>query len=435
MGILHGKNQEETSTAPKKQATVGSSKMPKSDVPSGGEATTPKEAPKDAPKEKASSPAVAPTPESPKRKRTEDNTEGGEKKKAKKPQQDPPKRKRAAEEGNKESKPSKKSKPAPAPKPQGKKKKPTAKAATGANSTPLKARGAAKEKNPPLPTPAEKDGDDGKIDQEKVKNAPKLNTSAANSNWRNRDPEEKLGDVKILERDRALRRLNQVKKTLERRFRDLNQLCFDPYEAAFLDKEKGEDRRDPDIVEHLDLLEGLFARRDNEREDLRRRIMAFKDPQTWDEAAKALRRRKSQKRPREEEEEDGAGPDERVQGLVEVLRSIPALEGHVDKCEARVRRDAKRVRDDIALERKGRREMATRVYEAPPDRFAAKTLESVNRSIRKEDIENAKEVLARDEAPDEGPSEEGEEEESDDGSDKAKSEGQESEESAEYIQL
>ncbi|KAK7934646.1 hypothetical protein PG985_000141 [Apiospora marii] len=416
--------------------------MQKSDLPGGGEATPPEDAPKDAPKESTSAPAATPPLKSPKRKRSEDDTEGGDnKKKAQKPQQDPPKRKRAAEEGDKADKPSKRSKPAPEPKSQGKKKKPTAKAATGANSTPVKARGAAKEKKtPPPPAPAKKkadkekekdEDDDGKIDQNKVKSAPKLSTSAANSNWRNRDPEEKLGDAKIPARDQAMRRLNRVKKTLELRFRDLNKLCFDLYEKAFLDKDKGEDRRDPEIVKHLDLVEGLFARRDNEREDLRRRIMAFKDPQTWDEAEKVLRRRKSKKQQKEEESE----PDERVQGLVEVLRSIPVLEEHVDKCEARVKRDAKRVRDDIALEKKGLREVETRVYEVPLDRFAAKTLESVNKSIRKEDIEDAKEVLERNEAPDEGPSGEEEEEKSDDSGDKSKYDGQESEESAEYIQL
>ncbi|KAK8112536.1 hypothetical protein PG984_013062 [Apiospora sp. TS-2023a] len=422
--------------------------MPDSDMPSGGEATTPKGAPKNVPKESASAPisAPAPIPKSPKRKRSEDDTKGGEKKKAKKPPQDPPKRKRAAEEDAKAGRPSKRSKPAPAEKPKGKKqKKPTAKAATGANSTPLKSRGAAKAKDtrPPPPTPTKNkmvkkteedkedtDKEDVKIDQKKVKNAPKLSTSAANSNWRNRDPEEKLGDVKIPARNQALRRLAKLKKTLELRFRDLNQMCFNPYEKAFLDKEKREDRRDPEIVEHLDLIEGLFGRRDNEREDLRRRIMAIKDPKTWEAAEKVMRRRKSKKQQQEEAE-----PDELVQGLVEVLRSIPALEDHVAKCEARVKRDAKRVRADIALEKKGLRKIETRVYEVPLDRFAATRLESVNKSIKKEDLENAKEMLARDEAPDEGPSGEEEEEKSDDNTEKAGPGGKEYEENPEYIQL
>ncbi|KAK7964384.1 hypothetical protein PG988_011358 [Apiospora saccharicola] len=401
--------------------------MPDSDVPSGGEAATPKGAPKDAPRENASASAPAPTLKSPKRKRPEDDTKGGEKKKAKKPPQDRPKRKRAAEADDKVEEANC----------QGRHRR---------QLHPLKSRGAAKEKDtrPSPPAPAKKktgkkteedkedtDKEDAKIDQKKVMNAPKLSTSAANSNWRNRDPEEKLGDVKIPARNQALRRLTKLKKTLERRFRDLNQMCFNPYEKAFLDEEKREDRRDPEIVEHLDLIEGLFGRRDNEREDLRRRIMNCKDPKTWEAAEKVLRRRKSKKQKEAEE----AKPDELVQGLVEVLRSIPALEEHVAKCDARVKRDAKRVRADIALGKKGLRKIETRVYEVPLDRFAATRLESVNKSIKKEDLENAKEMLARDEAPDEGPSREEEEEKSDDSSEKANSDGKESEESAEYIQL
>lgn len=401
-------------------------------MPSVEESTTPKDVPKES----------APSPKSPKRKRSEGDIKGSGKKKAKKPPQDPPKTKRGAEDDGNPGNASKKSKPAPAEKPKCKTKKKTAKAASGANSTPVKSRGATKKKDPPPSTPSKKkadkekgkDGDNGKIDQKKVKSTPKFNTSAANSNWRNRDPDEKLGDVKILERGRALQRLNRVKKTLELLFRHLNKMCFDPYEKAFLDQKKGEDRRDPEIVKHLDLIEGLFAHHDNEREDLRRRIMAFKDTQTWDEAEKVLRRRKA-KRQKQQKEEEEAKPDELVQGLVEVLRSIPALEEHVANCEARVKRDVKRVRADIALEKKGLRKIETRVYEVPLDRFAAKTLESLNNSIKKEDLEDAKEILKRDEAPDEGPSGEEEEENSDGTSEKADFDEQVSEENAEYIQL
>ncbi|KAK7959393.1 uncharacterized protein PG986_004247 [Apiospora aurea] len=368
-----------------------------------------------------------PAPESPKRKRPLDDQEGSEKKKVKKLSEVPPKRKRAAEEEDTD-KASKKSKPTPAEKPKGKKK--STAAATGANTTPLKNGG----------TKAKKaDKDTEKIDKQKVQNAPKLDTSAANSNWRNQNPEEKLGDVKIPERDRALRDLNRIKKAIEKQFRELYKRCYDPYEKAFLDVAKREDRRDPEIVRHLDLIEGLFGRRDNEREDLRRRVLAFKDPQAWDEAKLALRARRWKKAAEEEGEkkqkkEEGAPVDERVQGLVEVLRSIPALEDHVGKCEARVAKDAKRVRADIALEKKGQRNVETRVYEVPVDRFAAKTLKSVKKSIQEQDVKDAKEMLARAEAPDEGPGEE-EEEKGEKGSEKTSADGQESDGSAEYIQL
>ncbi|KAK8096527.1 hypothetical protein PG999_012471 [Apiospora kogelbergensis] len=370
----------------------------------------------------------------PKRRRPADDSEGGEKKRVKTPSQEASKRKRDAEDNEDgKDKASKRSKPPPPSKKVILKKPivtmitvPGQFTVTSKDTMTITATGASisnvgNPKDNDTPSKGVRFSEQ-EADKEKVKRAPKLGTSAATSNWNNRNPDEKLGDLKIRERERALKRLNEVKKKIEGSFRDLYAKCFDPYEKAYLDTKKGEDRRDPKIAQHLDTIEGLFGRRDNEREDLRRRVLACKDPKVWAEADAICRRIRKDER---SWVKDGP-PEEQAQVLAAVLRSIPILSSHVDNSEARIKKEAARVRADIRLEKTGKRNVETRHYEVPLDRFAAKTFKSIEKTIDTKDVKSAKEMLERAEAPDESPGEgEGRDDNGED----------ESDDNAEYVQL